>query len=139
MFEKAWFEKTIEEGPEIMLYFIIDQIGSFTFHMNHDLAHSRIQGDTTGVDADIQTAREQQKAAVKKLTRFGVQNPTGENDAPTEEYWKWYRWWDNYIHSLNNEEFDALNNALEKDTDLSKWRPLGDWKPQAEEQPITGE
>lgn len=136
MFEKAWFEKTIEEGPEIMLYFIIDQIGSFTFHMNHGLAHNRIQGDTTGVDADIQTAREQQKLAVKKLTRFGVEKPTdGEHDAPTPEYWLWYRWWNSYIESLSTEEFDALNLAMEENADLSKWRPQGDWKPQTEIQP----
>ncbi len=136
MFQQEWFEKAIEEGSEVLVYFIIDQIGAFTFGMRHELTHGRIpESQSEGVYADILAAKEQQKSAVKMLTRFGVQNPTGENDAPTAEYWKWYHWWNNYIHSLSDEDFEALNAALENGLDVSQWRPQGDWKSEANVEP----
>jgi len=71
----------------------------------------------------------EQKEAVAHLTRFGLAKPTEDDGRPTPEYWKWYRWWDGYIKSLSEEEFSALEVALDKGVDVSKWRPTGSWQP----------
>jgi len=45
MFEAKWLKEMCEKGPEVMLYFIIDQIGGFSWQMNHDMADGRIPAE----------------------------------------------------------------------------------------------
>lgn len=127
-------EKTEQESlaevdgmSEIMLYFLIDAIGAFTWRMNHDYAHGRIpEDDMVAINKDIERLRVKQDRAVKNLPRFGV-NPL-EDGKTTAEYWAWYKWW-NHWHKdeLTNEQWDELNQKMNEKADLSSYRPSGDW------------
>ena len=133
MFKEELLVEAIESGPEIMTYMLIDNIGAFTWRMNHDMADGRIpKKDHAAIDEDIKQAVKEQQRLVRSLTRFGVKTPLDENDRPTEEYWKWYRWWSEWHKStLTNEQWDELNAVLGMEMteeQIQKYRPEGDWR-----------
>ena len=84
-------------------------------------------------------AKLQKKVSVcaAQVKRFGVDpvlvkryNPLykEEMEAPSDDYWKWYHWWKEYITSLSDQQFRELDRALEANQDVSTWRPKGDWR-----------
>lgn len=115
---------------EISLYFVINECGGFIWRMNHDMADGRIPIEShDAIDKDIAGVRRTQQDAVSLLPKFGVDQPTqGPSRAPTEEYWKWFRWWDSYIKGLSEKEWEELNKKISNKEDYSKYRPQGDWK-----------
>ena len=118
----------IDSLDEIGLYFIINECGGFVWRMQHDMAHGRIPDDHhAAIDVDIVRIRGLQQYAVSKLDKLGFV-PTVEDGRPTEDYWKWFRWWDSYIKGLSNEEWNVLDNKIKKEEDISAYRPKGDWK-----------
>jgi len=135
MFKEEALQDVIENGPELMVYFFIDQIGAFSWRMNHEMAHGRIeQQHHAAIDKDIERAKQQQVRLVKCLPRFGVEKPLDESNRATEDYWKWYRWWSNWHkNTLTNDEWDALQRDLGADgtmtqEQIEKYRPEGDWR-----------
>lgn len=132
MFKEELLVEAIERGPEIMTYMLIDHIGAFTWRMNHDMAHGRIPEEEHGpIDQDIEAAVKEQQRLVRSLTRFGVNTPLDENNHPTEEYWKWYRWWSNWHkNTLTDEEWNEMDVVLSMDMtqeQIEKYRPEGSW------------
>ncbi len=134
MFKKPAFTEAITQGTEITLYFLIDEIGAFTWRMNHDMAHNRIPvGDHAAIDKDITSASKQQRLAVEQCKRFGVEEPFDDQGVATPDYWNWYRWWDSWKKALTDKEWDVLNIALSKDDGLTEdemlfYRPNGTWQ-----------
>lgn len=120
----------LETLDEISLYFVINECGGFIWRMNHDMADGRIPIEHhDAIEKDIKNVRRTQMDAVALLPKFGVAQPTqGENKTPTEEYWKWFRWWDGYIKGLSEEAWKDLNRKITAKEDYSNYRPQGDWK-----------
>jgi hypothetical protein len=120
----------LESLDEIGLYFVINECGGFIWRMNHDMADGRIpEEDHAAIDKDIKNVQKTQQKAVALLPKFGVVKPTqGKNEAPTEEYWKWFRWWDSYVKGLSKEEWEELNRKITAKEDYSNYRPQGDWR-----------
>jgi hypothetical protein len=97
--------------------------------MNHEMSHDRIsEKDIPAIEADVVKAAAEVVTMARGLTRFGLVQPLKEDDRPTEEYWKWYRWWNNYVESLSGDEFGKLDKALSDNGDVSCWRPKESWK-----------
>ena len=95
--------------------------------MQHDMADGRIPEDKhAAIDVDIVRVREIQEYAVSILDKLGF-IPAIEGK-PTEEYWKWFRWWDSYIKGLSNEEWQIIDNKIRKEEDVSSYRPQGNWR-----------
>ncbi len=122
-----------KEWPEILVYYAIDQLGGFIFHMNHDMSHGRIpEASWPAIDADILIARNESKQIVQSLTRFGLEKPTDEEGHPTPEYWKWFQWWNDYSKSMTKDQFAAMEKATDEyvaaAANLAKCRPEGTWK-----------
>lgn len=134
MFEKKELQRICENGAEVMLYHIINQLGGFIFYMNHDMADGRIpESDWPSIDAEIKMAQEEIQFAVDHTTRFGVTQPRDTEGRATPAYWKWFSWWDNYAKSLSDEKFHQLDEALKTSgglptDELNKWQPEGDWQ-----------
>jgi hypothetical protein len=121
-------KKIADEADEITLYFIINECGSFIWRMNHDMADSRIpQEHHAEIDKDIIKVREFQSYSVSLLPKFGVEIPT-QNGTQTNDYWKWFRWWDNYVKGLPTNEWLKLENKMNSKEDYSMYRPQGNWK-----------
>ncbi len=113
------------------IYFAIDMIGGFVWRMNHDIGHGRIdQKDHAGIDKDIAVARQDQIVLVNALARFGVTQPL-EDGHPTDQYWRWFRWWDGWKKAMSDDEWRecdaAMARGLTEDED-QRFRPQGDWR-----------
>jgi hypothetical protein len=131
MIKEEAFCDLLVRGPEVAVYMAINEMGSFMFHMEHDMSHGRIpESSWPAIDADIQRCREQQVALAKSLTRFGLQKPFDENDKPTEEYWKWFRWWNSWHKGMSDEEWRVVNPMIDltmTPEQIARCRPQGDW------------
>ncbi len=137
MFEQQVFMTTIDGCPEVVLYFLIDQLGAFIWRMNHDMADGRIEAKYhAAIDRDLDLARKQQKQAVQQCERFGVPQPIDSEGAACPKYWLWYRWWDKWKKGLSDDEWEALDAVLSCDRtmtegEINKYRPPGGWQTQA--------
>ena len=135
MIKEQAFEKMIDTGNEYTLYAIIDMLGGFIWRMNHDMAKpGRIPVEShEAISKDVMAAQKQIEAAVAKTTRFGVEAPFDENKAATEEYWKWFRWWDSWKKAMTDDEWNEFERSLGEggfmtEEQLVKYRPPGDWR-----------
>lgn len=127
MLEEAKKTEILELG-EVDTYFLIDECGGFIWHMTHEMSHGRIgQEHHEAINADILTVSELQQFAVNNLGRFGI-DPESANDRENGDYWKWYHFWDGWKKGLSNEDWDAVNNALQNKTSYEKYLPKATWK-----------
>lgn len=118
----------ILEYNEVNTYFLIDECGAFIWHMSHEMSHGRIPEEAIGdVNSDIENVREIQKFAVDNLMRFGV-DPKSSEDRKNGDYWKWYRFWDNWKKELTNEEWENVSDALKNNKSFDKYLPKTTWK-----------
>lgn len=129
MFDETALKEIIETGPEVASYLVIEELGGFIWTMNHDMSHDRIpEKDIPAIERDVAHAVEEILMVTKGLTRFGLIQPLTEGNLGTPEYWKWYRWWNDYVGNLSDEDFYKLGNAILKNENVSDWRPQGSWK-----------
>ena len=118
----------ILEMGEVDTYFLIDECGAFIWRMNHEMSHGRIPEEShAAINEDIVNVHELQKFAVDNLMRFGV-DPESTNDRKNGDYWKWYRFWDNWKKGLRDEEWDAVSNALQSKESYEKYLPKNTWR-----------
>ncbi len=133
MFKDKEFSELIANGPEIRLYFVIDELGAFLWRIRHDMADGRIAtNDTAGINRSLDEAREQQRQTIEQCVRFSVETPTDSDGLASEDYWRWYRWWDNWKQGLSDDEWNVLDVVLSQeggltDEDIQKYRPSGSW------------
>jgi len=122
-------EKTeVLEMSEINTYFLIDECGAFTFRMNHEMAHNKIPKEShAAIQEDIDNVRELQKFAVDNLTRFNV-DPETVNDREDGEYWKWYRFWDNWKKGLSDEVWNTINQLMANNKSIDEYLPKETWR-----------
>lgn len=131
---EAEYQALIESCDELPLYLTIDGLGGLQWRINHDSQRDFGRGylNQTQYDAAMETVGKlsaRVKLAVAQTTRFGVTEPfQGENKAGSEQYWKWFRWWDAYAKALPDDEWERMSAALAAKEDASKWRPEGDWR-----------
>lgn len=109
-------------------YFLIDECGAFIWRMTHDMGHGRIpQESHEAIDEDIVGVREVQKFVVDNLMRFGV-DPESAKDSENGDYWKWYRFWNNWKKGLSDEDWDTITQLMSKEESIEKYLPEGTWK-----------
>ena len=111
IFAKIWTNRKTKEAlvklkkwpkTETEYWMAIEELGGFSWRMNHDLADGRIEDPKGAIDKEIQEAVEIQKKLVAKLKeKFGVIPP---DECPQKEidkelppapegkiyYWNWY-------------------------------------------------
>jgi hypothetical protein len=141
--------KYAETCPEVVLYFLIDQMGGMAWRLRHDAYRDGGRGYLTKEQADGMIAEatkisKRVQSIVPQVKRFGVDpvlakknNPILEIEveAPSPQYWAWFRWWDEYVKGLSDEKFRELDVAMIAESDLSSWRPEGDWRARIEQPP----
>jgi hypothetical protein len=118
----------LKEGPEIIVYLLIDQFGGDLWRLRHDSSHGRIEPTPRffeGLDALQKTI----EYCVQHTSRFGVVFKEGEALNQSESYWKWFKWWDGYYKPLsqNDDAFFELSSLLDIQGDVSGFRPKGSW------------
>lgn len=120
------YKAMIKECSEIDLFLVIDKLGYIMWRIEHDLADRRItypewdENDKFVLQAEIELA-------VGQTSRFGVE-PLEDGIKPTEDYFKWYRWWKSYIESMEQEEWEMIAQIIKSGLDYSSYRPEGSWK-----------
>lgn len=120
-------QKEIIDLNEVDTFFLIDECGAFIWRMNHEMSHGRIPAEhIEGVNADIASVREIQVFTVNNLSKFDV-DPVSVSDKDGD-YWKWYRFWDAWKKGLSDEDWNAVNTALQNKTDYEKYLPETTWK-----------
>jgi len=113
---------------EIDSYFLIDECGAFIWRMNHDMAHGRIEHQHhAAIDEDIVGVRELQQFTVDNLQRFGI-DPESAKDHENGDYWKWYGFWDEWKKGLSDEDWNAVQQLMNKNESYEKYLPKGNWK-----------
>lgn len=101
-------KKDILEMDEPTTYFLINECGNFMFRMTHDMSHDRIPEESKeAVMTDVNNIREIQKFAADNLDRFGV-DPESVKEGDKGEYWKWYRFWDDWKINLSDEQWEQV-------------------------------
>ena len=117
-------DKSNAELTEIYIWSLIEEIGGFTWRMNHDMADGRIpQESHAAIDEDIVRMTEIQKYAVSQLPRFGVANPE-MGPEEREKYFEWYQGWKGLINGLSEAEWQELNSLLGKnDPKANEYHP----------------
>lgn len=121
----APFVEQATQGPEVFLYHLINTIGGVIWRHNHAASHGR---PSSFGNEEMPRLQAMVEFAVDQTTRFGVSTPRDSSGSPTPEYWLWFRWWDAYVQGLSTQEFDVLDDALDKGVDVSQFRPQGDWR-----------
>jgi hypothetical protein len=123
-------ETLAKEKDERFIYFCINECGSFRWSMEHGMRRGRI-ATSAEIMKDIETAAQDQQVLAGALTRFGLVQPLTDDKHPTEEYWKWFRWWDAWSKGLSDEEFRAMDAALARGMtpeEDARFRPQGSWR-----------
>ena len=109
-------------------YFLIDECGAFIFRMSHEMAHGKIPEEShAAIREDIIGVREVQKFVVDNLMKFGV-DPKSAEDRKDGDYWKWFRFWDNWKKSLSDEDWNTINMLIKNNKSYDKHLPEGTWK-----------
>lgn len=126
------YKKLIEDGPEVLIYMAVESLGAYNWRMRHDHNRGHITEENwAGIEKVIEKNIELQNNLVKSITRFGV-DPFDENDKPTTDYWKWYKWWNNWHqNTLSNEEWYEVDAMLDPDMtedEIKHCRPEGSWQ-----------
>ena len=129
----------VETCSEHDLYFFIDECGAFSWRMNHDLNSGKIDVDEEGASAirkDIEKVQEMLETSVEQVKRFGVdfhfvevENTilAGTSRKACDEYWKWYRHWDNWKKELTNEQWDEMNAKMKRKESIEDFLPNKKW------------
>jgi len=122
--------KQIEGAEESMLYFFINHAGGVSFYVRHDSADGRPWAPSISESMKVEEDMFQiQRHCIEQLKVRGIiTEPVGDDNFPTKEYWKWFRWWHSYVEGLSYEEWRVFETALNAHVDVSKWRPEGDWR-----------
>lgn len=126
-------EEFVKTCPEIALYFIIHQMGGMAWRLNHDAQRDFSRGHITEDEYNsmLEASKDNSelaKMACAQTVRFGVAKPFDEKGGGSEEYFAWYRWWCEYEKTLSDQEFRVLDNLLTQKSDVSSYRPTGDWR-----------
>ena len=120
--------KQILDSDEVMIYFMSDGCGSFIWRMARDMSHGRLPADSiSDITEDIENIRELQKFAIDSLTRFGI-NIDNLVDDGNSEYWKWYRFWDNWKKGLSDEDWNIVNGLMTKEESIKDYLPTNTWR-----------
>lgn len=113
----------IEECDEHILYFIIDGLGYRIWKIRHDSADGRIK--FKNFEKEFNSYNKKIILAVEQTKRFGF-TPTHHEDAPTDEYWSWYRQWDKWKKGMSEKEWMEFNGKLSRKEDVTKLLPIID-------------
>ena len=117
----------ILEMSEIDTFFLIDECGAFKWRMSHEMSHNRIpQESHAEIQKDIVKIQEIQEFAVNSLNRFGI-DPESAKDRPDGDYWKWYGFWNDWKKGLTDEQWNAVNLAMEKEKSYHEYLPKNKW------------
>ena len=117
-------EKDIRTCSESSLYFLIETFGGFLWRLRHDSADGRIQIDHKGE----QVLQQKIEGLVDQTVRFGVSEPRNEKGA-TEEYRRWYRWWNSWHRGMSDEEWEKVDTQLSESAEYrEKLQPPGNWQ-----------
>jgi len=116
-------KKDILSMDEPTSYFLVDECGMFLFRMNHDLADGRIPEEAKDrVLKDMMNIRVIQKFTVDNLDRFGV-DPESAHDKENGDYWKWYKFWDEWKKALSEDDWKIVASGNYK-----PYLPKTTWK-----------
>jgi len=119
-------KRDIEEMPEHMLYFTINHAGGVRHSVRHRSSHperatSLPVGEALTVEEEM---FQMQRHCIEQLKAKGVlQNPTDEDEVPTDEYWDWFRRWHYHVEDMPPEEWEEFNATMKAGEDVSKWYP----------------
>lgn len=122
-------KEEIEAASEHMLYFLINQAGAARFRVKHDSADGRSYAPSIQESMTIEEELFHiQGHCIRQLHKFGVENPLEEdNDAPTQEYWDWFRGWDSHVKGLPAEDWTKFEKAMNTKDDayekVARWYP----------------
>lgn len=121
-------KEAIKGYEECMLYFHINTAGGVSFKVRHNaMQPDRLQQISI---PDAMTVAEEmfheQRFCMEQLEEKGyVKEPVNADGEATDEYWKWFRAWHDYVEDLPPAEWRAFEAALNAQRDVSKWRPEG--------------
>lgn len=118
----------IDNGNEILLWFLIESLGGFIWRQKHDLADGRITDSVSNVNQGIALAQTVIEHLSLRASLHGVEFDEPEGDAlprpQWDAYWKWYKWWKSYVDSLSGDQWAKITS----DESLAQCRPDGDWR-----------
>lgn len=120
-------KKELVGVDEVTSYFIIDECSAFIWRMNHDMGHDRIPKENhPAIQEDINRMREIQKFVVENLKRFNVDGDSVNNK--DGEYWKWYKFWDDWKKSLRDEDWATINDCISNGKPIEDLLPNKTWR-----------
>lgn len=131
------FQKFIETCEEYELYFTIDEAGSFIWRMTNLVNAGKIPPEQVdGVSQDMLTINSMQGLAAEQTKRFGVDfkiteeyNESAKQNIkkPSEEYWKWLTFWNNWKNGFTDETWDQFTAAIDKQESVVEFLPKTKW------------
>jgi len=121
----------LDNMHEIDVWKKIENIGGTIYWLNHDAADGRI----TLSDKNIEQINEWQyvlEYLVYYTRKFGVtfsrEPKSGEHIERSEDYNKWYQYWDNVVNSWSDKQLNEFIKRREKEQDFSDLLPKTNWK-----------
>lgn len=128
LYNEEMVDRVIANGPEIIVYFLIEGIGSYRYSTQRGVMKGHIPDSCY---KEMEGPIAQQFKLLQALPRFGVVTPLDANGQATPEYWKWYRWWDAWNKGMSDEQFQEMDTVLGENMtpeQIAKWRPPGSWE-----------
>ena len=117
-------QRPISQLGELELWVIIEQVGN----QRRELEQQAKAGKDN-LQEKLDECKDWQRKAIEQLTRFGVEHPYKDGTKKaSEEYWKWCRWWRDYLDGIPDEEAAEIQRRLSEQQDVSEFRPEGDWR-----------
>lgn len=127
MYSETAFKRILENGPEIAVFMLIDsfwtEIVYLTKGRDDPSLPRRVWESTIKYNFD---SLAQIMTLIKGTDKYGVTEPLLEG-VPTNQFWRWYRWWRTYFRALTDDQKNMLLLALKNKEDVSLCRPRRDW------------
>jgi hypothetical protein len=117
---KESIKAEIDSASELELFMIVNK-------------NSNVLNTIRNQDNDI-TSDENEIAKIKDILSYAIFKsgvygftPYDDKDNPTDPFYRWFKWWGDYLESLTDEEWDSLNKSIIEGEDLSAFKPKGNW------------
>jgi len=76
---------------------------------------------------DMESVKETQLFIINNLGRFGI-DPESTKDRENGDYWKWFRFYDNWKKGLSEIDWKIVSNAIKNNLPFNELLPTNTWK-----------
>lgn len=120
------FKDNVNDLKEYELFFYIESLGYIKWREIHDYNDGRINMSEEVFLENQEYYAAIQNVCINVLNKFDIDLESIKN-RKDGDYWKWYRYWKNWMREFSDEEWQKISKKLEKKESIENLLPLKKW------------